>query len=69
MNPNLKYFFFFFFFFWGGGWEGARVSEMFSINNPKTKKKEKNWGGGVRWTDRPTGANQLAPSTSSKLGA
>ena len=26
-------------------------------------------GGGGRWTDRRTGPNQFAPSTSSKLGA
>ena len=54
---------------WGGG--GARVCEFFFTQNPNLKKKF--WvgvggGGGGRWMDRRTGPNQLAPSTSSKLG-
>ena len=47
-------------FFLGGRGEVARVSEFFFGGG---------WGGWGRWTDRQTGPNQFAPSTSLKLGA
>ena len=46
---------------------------IFFTKNPNLKKKKLGGGGkagrGDRWTDRRTGRNQFAPSTSSKLGA
>ena len=66
MNPNLKLIK----KIGGGGWGmgvggegggGARVGDFFY--------KESKWVGWGRWTDRRTGPNQFAPSTSSKLGA
>ena len=47
----------------------ARVNDIF--RESKLKKMGWVWGGGRgrgRWTDRRTGPNQFAPSTSSKLG-
>ena len=71
--------FFNFFFGFGGGvgnwWVGvSTVSDFLFDKGSKSKKKIFFWGGiGVwgegRLTNRRTGPNQFAPSTSSKLGA
>ena len=74
MNPNLKL------KKNGGIWGregGARVSEFFTkhpnLKKKKKKKKKKTFLGGRagrgRSTDRRTGRNQFAPSTSLKLWA
>ena len=44
----------------GGGGGGASVSELFLLRSCG--------GGGGGWMDSPTGPNQFASSTSSKLG-
>ena len=60
-------FFFSFFFFWWVevGGVGAGVSE-FLLQRIQGGIRV---GGGSRWTDRRTGPNQFAPSTSTKFGA
>ena len=71
----------FFCLFWRGELESVNFFSQ-TTNNPNKKKKKKFFfwggagvggggvvGGGVRWMDSPTGPNQFAPSTSSKLGA
>ena len=54
----------------GAGGGGARLSEIFYKVSKSIKEKKNSGGGGEggRWTDRRKGPNQLAPSTSSKMG-